>query len=419
MKQAKKYLRLAFLVSTLAVQGCGSFRYRADANGFNNAYADSANHQLLTNLARLDQHDPIYVLTFGQISVQYNVTSSISGGVNNTVPNTRHVPIVTETGSLGLGGSTTPSWTFIPVTDDKVAQLLLLPMQAKVFYSLFQQGWPVDQLLRVMVQRLEVRLPGRSGITTYPNDPGRCDPEQYAAFLQICAVARDLQKYGYLKLRDTDNFVVLSSTSEAPKPADLVTAAEKDLVFRKNDSGEWDLCRNEPVPTFYLVDGGGERFDILEEDSSFEDGLLERMRGLLEQGFSVQSDVVVKPENGPRIVLRSFVNALASVAQEQTNYNAAITASERRLSDSVTKDERRPILQLRWDNGEEKLLAPLAALDYHGQRYQITDPVSSQSDQAASWNRDVFRLLVALAAQTSIDTSKYPLPTNLQVLPSP
>jgi hypothetical protein len=416
VKQAKKYLRLAFLVSTLAVQGCGSFRYRADANGFNNAYADSANHQLLTNLARLDQHDPIYVLTFGQISVQYNVTSSISGGVNNTVPNTRHVPIVTETGSLGLGGSTTPSWTFIPVTDDKVAQLLLLPMQAKVFYSLFQQGWPVDLLLRVMVQRLEVTLPGQNKTTSYQNDPGRCAPKSYAAFLQICAVARELQRDGNLKLRDVENFVPISVTTTAPNGADLVNAAEKNYVFRKSDDGLWQLGKNEPVSTFFLETGGEATFRRLARDPSFKDNLLENMRKLLYQGFSVQTEVVTEEDSSPRMILRSFVNALASAAQEQTNYDAAIVATG--LSNAVREEERRPILTLRWD-GEEKLLAPLAALDYHGQRYQITDPVSSQPDESASWNRDVFRLLVALASQTSIDTSKYPLPTNLQVLPSP
>jgi hypothetical protein len=67
----------------------------------------------------------------------------------------------------------------------------------------------------------------------------------------------------------------------------------------------------------------------------------------------------------------------------------------------------------------ERLLLPLAALDYHGQHYQITDPVSAQTDESASWNRDVFWRLVVLASQTLIDTSKYPLPTNLHVLPSP
>lgn len=141
------------------------------------------------------------------------------------------------------------------------------------------------------------------------------------------------------------------------------------------------------------------------------------MHTLLKQGFSVQSEVVVEEESGPRMILRSFVNALASAAQEQTNYNTAIETSS--IYNSVTERERRPVLQLRWDSEKDRLLPPLAVLDYHGQRYQITDPVSAQPDESASWNRDVFRLLVALSSQTSIDTSKFPLPTNLQVLPSP
>lgn len=233
MKQDKKYLYFLFLVSALALEGCGSFRYRADANGFNNAYADSANHQLLINLARLEQHNPIYLLTFGQISVQYSVASSITGGFDNSVPGGRRVPIVTESGSVGLAGSTTPSFTFIPVTDDKVAQQLLLPIQPKAFFSLFQQGWPADQLLRVMVERLEVQLPGQNRITTYQNAPGRCPPKSYATFLQICAVARELQHDGFLKLHDNEKFVPLMSIDEAPKAADLVTAAEQHLIFQE------------------------------------------------------------------------------------------------------------------------------------------------------------------------------------------
>ena len=141
------------------------------------------------------------------------------------------------------------------------------------------------------------------------------------------------------------------------------------------------------------------------------------MRTLLRQGFSVQTDVVVKADRGPRMILRSFVDALASAAQEQTNYHAAIDATG--VSNTITKEERQPILQLRWDSQNERLLPPLAALDYHGQHYRITDPVSARTDESASWNRDVFRRLVVPASQTSIDTSKYPLPTNLQVLPSP
>src|ERR1700683_185278 len=177
----------------LALSGCGGMRYRADYNSFNAAYADSSNRQMLLNLARLDQHDPTYFLQFGQISVQYQLSSSINGMFANTIPPqaTSHLPVVTETGTIGAGASTTPSFTFIPVTDDKVAQELLLPVPPDVIYTLFQQGAPVDQLLRLMVERFEIQLPGESKITTFSNNPGRCSARSYATFLKICAIARE------------------------------------------------------------------------------------------------------------------------------------------------------------------------------------------------------------------------------------
>jgi len=55
-------------------------------------------------------------------------------------------------------------------------------------------------------------------------------------------------------------------------------------------------------------------------------------------------------------------------------------------------------------------------VDYQGQSYQVTDPVTGKVDESSSWNRDVFRLLAELATQVSVDISKFPLPTTLQVI---
>jgi hypothetical protein len=61
-------------------------------------------------------------------------------------------------------------------------------------------------------------------------------------------------------------------------------------------------------------------------------------------------------------------------------------------------------------------LPALVAVDYQGQSYQVTDPVTGKVDESSSWNRDVFRLLAELATQVSVDISKFPLPTTLQVI---
>jgi hypothetical protein len=408
------------LAVALLLTGCGSARYRSDYNGFNAAYADSSNRQMLLNLARLDQHDPTYFLQFGQISVQYNFTSSINGTFNNTIPqSTQHVPIVGEVGVLSAGASTTPSFTFIPVADDKVAQELLNPVPANVLYTLFQQGAPVDQLLRLMVERFEIQLPGQSKITTYSNSPGQSDPRSYATFLKICAIAREFQKDGNLKLLGNEEFVPLAEgwTSDKPPEAkDLLAAEEKQLVYKLLD-GKWELGKNELVPKFVLAPGAESTVRRLQAQGIYGEGeSMANMQTLLTQGFSVE-DYTAKQNSSPRLVLRSFLNILAAAAQEQTNFGAAIEHTA--LASHIPPSECRPILRLRWDDAKVPLMDPLIALDYHGKTYEITDPVTDKVGEEASWNRDVFRLLTELASQVSVDISKFPLPTSLQVLPTP
>jgi hypothetical protein len=406
----------------LFLSGCGSAVYRSDYNGFNAAYADSSNRQMLLNLARLDQHDPTYFLQFGQISVQYNFTGSINSNVSNTIPqSTQHVPLVSEMGTISAGGSTTPSFTFIPVADDKVAQELLQPVPANVLYTLFQQGWPVDQLLRLMVERFEIQLPGSNQVTTYSNSPGQCDPHSFAIFLKICAIAREFQRDGYLKLLGTEEFVPLAegwSSATAPTAKDLLDAADKHLIYQKDSDGKWELGSNELVPRFVLAPGGEATFERLRRTGVYQEGQsLANMHALLEEGFSVEGDYTEKKNSSPRLVLRSFLNILAAAAQEQTNFTAALEKTG--FSAYVPPSEDRPILKLRWEGEKAPLESPLIALDYHGQAYQVTDPVSGSIGEASSWNRDVFRLLTELASQVSVDISKFPLPTSLQVQPSP
>jgi hypothetical protein len=403
-------LLLAMASCAFFLSSCGSARYRADYNGFNAAYADSSNHQMLLNLARLDKHDPTYFLQFGQISVV----------VNNSVPqSTFHVPIVTEAGTVAAGASTTPSFTFIPMTDDKVAQQLLLPVQPDVLYTLFQQGAPVDQLLRLMVERFEIQLPGETKITTFSNTPGHCEARSYATFLKICAIAREFQIDGHLKLRATEQFIPLAdkwTVQVQPTAAELLSAHDKGFVYKQQADGTWSLGKTELLPSFVLDGESEATFARLRKNPIYSEGIsLENIRALLSgDGFSVQGKLVDKPDTGSRLVLRSFLNILAAAAQEQTDFDIALQHNA--ITRHIPASELRPILKLRWDGETAKLLPPLVSLDYQGQDYMVTDLASPRVDESASWNRDVFRLLTELGSQVSVDISKFPLPTTLQVL---
>jgi hypothetical protein len=437
---------LPALLAVLALSGCGATHYRGDYNGFNAAFADSSNHQMLLNLARLDQHDPSYFLQFGQISVQYQLSSSLNAVINDTVPqSTFHVPFVTGTGTVAAGATTTPQFTFIPVTDDKVAQQLLLPLPPEDLYTLFQQGWPVDQLLRLMVERFEIQLPGEDHVTTYANEPGRCGNFSYIVFLKICAIARELQVTGHLKLRTQEVFVPLmkdwtwspgvkkkskggdasdasddtTAPSTEPSSDEVMAAHEKGLIYKLNDDNKWSLYKSETVASFFIDDGSDEVFNRLSKNPVYGEGkaLKNLITVLTKQGFSVQGNVVEDKNPGSRLILRSFLNVMSAAAQEQTNFNTALCEKSDR--EHVPPRELRPILQTKWAGTDQKLQPPLVSLDYHGQTYQITDPATYGVDEDANWNRDIFRLVTELSGQASVDTSKFPLPTSLQVLSPP
>ncbi len=271
-----------------------------------------------------------------------------------------------------------------------------------------------------MVERFEIELPGENKITTFSNTPGRCDVRSYATFLKICAIAREFQIDGHLKLEATEQFVPLAenwSAKEAPAAKDLIDAHEKGYTYKQLADGSWTIGRNQLVPSFILDGHADATIARLKKNPIYGEGIsLENVRTMLTSGngFSVQGKLVQDQPTGSHLVLRSFLNIMAAAAQEQSAFDLELdhAAITRHIPDS----ERRPILQLKWNGQHGPLLPPLVALDYQGDSYQITDPDTGKLDEAASWNRDVFRLLADLATQVSIDISKFPLPTTLQVL---
>jgi hypothetical protein len=211
-------VRLALLLATFGMlaltTGCAVHRVRMDYIGFEKAYADTSNHELLLNLARLQNHDPTYFFKLGQINSSYRMaatlTSTASYALQGTVPGGASP---TGGGGPGLSYENDPAFQFIPVNDETNAQLLLKPIPPDTFYILFQQGWRMDQLMRLMVDRIEVTASAPNGcnVMTYRNVPPAfghdgqlLDPDQasaYATFLRIAAIAYGLQKHGDLLLR--------------------------------------------------------------------------------------------------------------------------------------------------------------------------------------------------------------------------
>jgi hypothetical protein len=87
------------------------------------------------------------------------------------------------------------------------------------------------------------------------------------------------------------------------------------------------------------------------------------------------------------------------------------------FTDVVPTVEQQPIVRLKWDAADQTI-PPLVQLTYRDNSYAVTDysaasPTNPSADM--DWNRDVFRLLTQLSAQVTVDISKFPLPSILQL----
>ena len=294
-------ISLLVLVDSVGLTGCGPRRVRADFTHYENSYAVTSNHEELLNLARLEQHDPTYFFKLGQISSSYRMEASLTGAGNLTpVSNPGATAIPTGGGTPGLIYENDPSFTMIPVNDDTNAQILLRPVDATVFYSLYLQGWRLDQLFRLTVSRIELAVPTAQGCqvevirnlppswydaaNSYQNDAFSL--ASYTEFLRVSAVIFALQKHGLLLLHGTSAFQPLDSASYLPNQpspqgppdqssfpddqsktaksttpgaSDFNTAAEKNHVWelqganKNGQGGNWFLGANSIEPQFQLT----------------------------------------------------------------------------------------------------------------------------------------------------------------------
>lgn len=214
---AKALVSIACLTS-LALCGCGPRRVRADFKNYENAYAQTSNRELLLNLARLENRDPTYFFKLGQITSSYRMQGSLTG-TGQLTSSSGAVQIPNGGGTPGFTYENDPTFQFIPVNDDTNAQLLLRPIPPETFYALYSQGWRVDQLFRLLVDRIEItRTPAGGGgcsvetirnvvPASYAAPEDQAALSRYVTFLRISALVYELQRRGILLLRGKSTFV--------------------------------------------------------------------------------------------------------------------------------------------------------------------------------------------------------------------
>jgi hypothetical protein len=163
-------MRLMLLLPLFCLSGCLSDvamkRIHVD---YAKAYADSSNQQLLLNLARLANSDPVHFMQLASISSGYTFTAGAGFSpsyVNNSPGFFTSGNTVNSFGeflkhSLTLGGSATagatenPIFQFIPLTGSNLVDAVLTPIPENMFYTFYDQNWPADIVARTMLESVQ------------------------------------------------------------------------------------------------------------------------------------------------------------------------------------------------------------------------------------------------------------------------
>jgi hypothetical protein len=174
----------AFSLVLIWLTGCsftgpGPRTLKNNWDDYDGAYGDANNRQLLLNLARLANDDPVNFLQLGTFSAQYTYNAQMGfnpGNVHTQPGNYVASQTVAAGGTPASGGNTltttvgefaknvttlngslmgtvgeSPNFQFLPLTGSNIVSATLTPIDPKIFYTFYDQGYPADLLARTMI----------------------------------------------------------------------------------------------------------------------------------------------------------------------------------------------------------------------------------------------------------------------------
>ena len=156
---------------------------------YDQAIADAISKQLLINIARAHQHQPIHFTGVSNIAATFDFR--VSAGAT---------PALTGESSRALmpifGGSVAenPTISIAPIEGEEFTKRLLTPYQESKFLLLLRQRYDIDLLLRLMAQELRITENGQD--VAYRNTPA--DRTGYEMFRRVVTHISSIQDQNQL-----------------------------------------------------------------------------------------------------------------------------------------------------------------------------------------------------------------------------
>ena len=384
-------LTLAGLFCCLAVTGCLSpITLNRAVTTYDEAITDAISKQLLINIARAHQHQPIHFTGVSNIAATFDFR--VSAGAT---------PAFTGDASRALlpifGGSMAenPTISIVPIEGEEFTKRLLTPFPETKFLLLLRQRYDIDLLLRLMAQELRITENGQE--VAYRNTPA--DRKGYEMFRRVVTHLSAIQDQNQLHAEpliynQTWTIPANSVTAEgfqALQKEYLVTYNQNDnsYTFRKQITGPILITNYDP----YTL-SPEERARLIDE---LEKGLINDVSFDIRPGYP-GGEYPLKGD----FRLRSFntiLNFLGRSLEEDHEYH-------------VDKDPRTPAVHENPVHTMELLLsdgAPSGAdlsIQSHGKYYAV-----NTTGPLARWNRQAFQMLYLLFQMTVSEVPRVGVPS--------
>lgn len=350
---------------------------------------DILSKQLLLNIARSHQHQPLHFTGVSNIAATFNFQFNAGA-----------TPAFTgETGSLltpVFGGtmSENPTISIVPIKGEEFTRRLLTPFQENKLTMLLRQGVDVDLILRLLAGELRVNGGSQSGV--YLNKPG--DAEGYRLFRQAVlhlSSIQDRHKLFVEPLMFDQHWTLPAESLTAEQMAALqkdfkveYQAERKQIVLSKRVTGHILLTNYDPATL-----SNEERIRLHEE---------------ADQGAVNDVSVDIRPgyPGGEWPIhgvfrLRSFHNVLNFIGQSISD-DPEYAVAKHPQTPGVSENPVNTLSLLVGDNEPEA--ADLSVK--FGEHYYALLP-----ETGYQWNREGFRLLYQIFQMTMTDLGKQGAPS--------
>ncbi len=384
-------LTLAGIVCSLAVTGCLSpITLNRAVTAYDQAVIDAISKQLLINIARAHQHQPIHFTGVSNIAATFDfrvsagATPALTGEASKTL-----MPI--------FGGSIAenPTISIVPIEGEEFTKRLLTPYQETKFLLLLRQRYDIDLLLRLMAQELRITENGHE--VAYRNTPA--DRNGYEMFRRVVTHLSAIQDQNQLHAEPlvynrTWTIPANSVTAEgfqALQKEYLVTYNQKDnsYTLQKQITGPILITNYDP----YTL-SPDERGQLIDETTEWplNDVSFDIRPGHVGGEYPIKGD----------FRLRSFytiLNFLGRSLGEDPEYY-------------VDKDPRTPEVHENPVHTIELLLSDSApsgadlSIQSHGKYYAV-----NTTGPLARWNREAFQMLYLLFQMTVSEVPRVGVPS--------